>query len=156
MAEILKITSVTQTSGHVVDAINFGLKPCDGDVLAFLDDDAVPSSDWLESILKNYESQNVGGVAGEVISSCLKEGKIVQLNGKSSEIIPDAVPFSEIARKLWSCPIDGLENYLVYVSKAGMVNYNFEVANQGASRKHEIAARHGREHVCFNRSFERI
>jgi glycosyltransferase involved in cell wall biosynthesis len=135
-AKSLKITLVLQTSGHVVNAVALGLEHATGDIIAFLDDDAIPSPEWIQSQVKNYESPLVGGVAGEVIPSFLKDGKVVQFEGNSSELISNVKPFNDgVARKLWGCPLDGLEDYLVYVSKAGMVNYNFEVANHAYTRK---------------------
>lgn len=127
----LKLKLIMQTSGYVVDATNLGLKHATGDIIAFLDDDAIPSPDWVQRHVDNYAMPNVGGVAGDVIPAFLNGKKVVELKERYSEVIPDTKPFiGRIARKLWSCPLDGLEDYLVYVSKAGMVNYNFEVANR--------------------------
>ncbi len=126
----LKLNLIIQTSGHLVAAINLGLKHVTGDIIAFLDDDAIPSPDWIQSLVENYAQSNIGGVAGDVIPAFLDRGKVVKFQDKSTEVVPDTKPFIDsIGRKLWSCPLDGLEDYLVYVSKAGLVNYNFEVAN---------------------------
>ena len=135
-AKSIKINLVTQTSGHVVNAVDLGFKHATGDIIAFLDDDAIPSPEWIQSQVENYESPLVGGVAGEVVTSFLEDGKVVTSNEGSSELISNVKPFNDsVARKLWGCPLEGLENYLVYVSKAGMVNYNFEVANQAYKHK---------------------
>ena len=49
----------------------------------------------------------------------------------SSEILPKSRPFMmPLARKLWSRPLEGQEDYLVFISKAGMVDYNFSIAQQ--------------------------
>ena len=46
------------------NARNTGVKNADGDIVAFIDDDAVADRDWLKNLLKNYENSNVVGVGG--------------------------------------------------------------------------------------------
>lgn len=127
----LKIKLIMQTKGCVVDAVNLGFDHASGDIIAFLDDDAIPFPNWIQSHVDTYALPNVGGVAGGVIPALLNGKKVVQIKGKPSEVIPDGKPFMEtIGRKLWGCPLKGLEDHLVYVSKAGMVDYNFKVASR--------------------------
>jgi glycosyltransferase involved in cell wall biosynthesis len=119
----LNMRIILQNEGYVTDALNLGLKQARGDIIVFLDDDAVPNSDWLQQYANAY-SDGVGGVAGDVIPAILKEGKVYAKNG-SSEIIPYNREFlKSISHTLWSCPLEGLENHLVYISKAGRVTYN--------------------------------
>jgi glycosyltransferase involved in cell wall biosynthesis len=133
--DVLKIKLIIQNEGYIVDAINLGLETARGDIIAFLDDDAIPFSDWVQSHVETYMLSNVSGVAGDVIPAFLDENNVVQTKGKFSEIIPGSRPFLEmVARKFWSCPLEGLENYLVYISKAGLVDYNFGIADR-ASRQ---------------------
>jgi glycosyltransferase involved in cell wall biosynthesis/GT2 family glycosyltransferase len=47
-------------------ARNSGWSECTGDVVAFLDDDAVAPPQWLERLLSAYESDRVVGVGGAV------------------------------------------------------------------------------------------
>lgn len=132
----LNISMFIQTSGHVVDAIKIGLKHATGDIIAFLDDDAIPSSDWVQIQIENYSSPNIGGLAGQVIPAYLNQHNIIEANEKSSEIIPKTKPFQgSLGRELWNCPLKGLDDYLVYVSKAGIVNYNLELADQAQHQK---------------------
>jgi len=133
-AKSLKLKLVTQKRGRFVDALNLGIAHATGGITAFLDDDAVPALDWVERHVETYTLPNVGGTAGEVIPAFLSGKKVVQFNEGSSQVISDTKPFMDkIGRKLWSCPVSGLEDYLVYISKAGLVSYNFEVANQAHS-----------------------
>jgi hypothetical protein len=48
------------------DARNAGLKAATGEVVAFLDDDAVAAADWLETLLSRYSDENVVAVGGAV------------------------------------------------------------------------------------------
>ena len=45
---------------------NEGLRLARGEVVAFLDDDAVPEPDWLERLLPSYADPQVGGVGGYI------------------------------------------------------------------------------------------
>lgn len=49
-------------------AKNEGLKAVSGDIVAFLDDDAMVYPGWLESLLQAYRDETVGGVGGRVIT----------------------------------------------------------------------------------------
>jgi len=120
----LNIRVMLQEEGYVTDALNLGLGQAQGTVVAFLDDDAIPQKDWLQNHLNTYSDSNVGGVAGNVIPAVLKEGSVYAKNGVS-ELIPHPKEFMKsIGRILWSCPIKGLENHLVYISRAGAVAYD--------------------------------
>jgi glycosyltransferase involved in cell wall biosynthesis len=120
----LNIRLILQEEGYVTDALNLGLEQAKGTVIAFLDDDAIPHRDWLQNHLETYSDSNVGGVAGNVIPTVLKEGS-VRVKNEVSEIIPYPRQFMKsIGRILWSCPIKGLENHLVYISRAGAVAYD--------------------------------
>ena len=47
---------------------NMGIKEAKGDIIAFIDDDALPSSDWLEAIIGSFqEDAAIIGVTGPVL-----------------------------------------------------------------------------------------
>lgn len=122
----LEIELVLQNSGYVVDALNLGLKRVKGDIIAFLDDDAVPCIEWAQRHIESYKKRDVGGVAGNVIPAKFEGSKIIEIKG-ASHIIPNFRFLSyleNIFHKVWSQPLEGMENYLVYLSKAGVVKYN--------------------------------
>ena len=54
-------------------ARNYGLKLAIGEVIIFCDDDVIPSCNFIENHLQNYQEKDVGGVGGRII-----------LNGKQS------------------------------------------------------------------------
>lgn len=51
----------------VLAAMHRGVERACGDVIVFLDDDAVPHADWLERILREFGEPDVGGVGGRDI-----------------------------------------------------------------------------------------
>ncbi len=48
---------------------NIGIRAAAGDVIAFLDDDALPEPDWLEEIVPHFSDSAVGGVGGIVFDN---------------------------------------------------------------------------------------
>lgn len=51
---------------HLSKSRNIGIAHAAGDVVAFIDDDAIPEPNWLAEIVKAYESPDVGGAGGVV------------------------------------------------------------------------------------------
>ncbi len=45
-------------------ARNLGIKEAKGDIIAFIDDDALPFPDWAEEMVKTYEDKSVIGTTG--------------------------------------------------------------------------------------------
>lgn len=45
---------------------NIGIKHASGDIIAFIDDDAIPDKDWLKDIVSMYKNDRIGGVGGRV------------------------------------------------------------------------------------------
>lgn len=56
------------------NARNAGVKNAKGDVIVFIDDDAVAEKDWLCNLLKNYDDSSVVGVGG-LIKPLWEEGR---------------------------------------------------------------------------------
>lgn len=48
-------------------ARNCGVQQAHSNIVAFLDDDAIPQTDWLHTILRTYKDHTVGCVGGKVI-----------------------------------------------------------------------------------------
>lgn len=48
-------------------ARNLGVKEARGDIIAFIDDDALPSPNWAEETVKTYEDKSVIGVTGPIL-----------------------------------------------------------------------------------------
>jgi len=102
----------------VTDAWNLGMANSRGDIIAFLDDDAVPEPQWMEQHIQTYNQLDVGGVAGDVIPAVLFNNTVIPSKSSSSEIVPKK-PKLEIDPKPWNSPLPGLEEYSIYLTKSG-------------------------------------
>jgi len=56
---------VSQEPG-LSNARNIGVKNAEGELIAFIDDDAVADEYWLERLVKNYEDPEIIGVGGQI------------------------------------------------------------------------------------------
>jgi glycosyltransferase involved in cell wall biosynthesis len=133
--ERLNIKIIVQNHGYVTDALNLGLKHVKGEIFVFIDDDAIPFPNLIQAHILSYSEDTVGAVAGDVMPVILDGKKICQFTGVSSEIIPAKNSGSDLIRKLRHRPLKGLENYLFYISKAGFVSFNYDVADVARDNK---------------------
>jgi glycogen synthase len=60
----IKVASCSEPNLSV--SRNIGLAAASGDIVAFLDDDAIPEPQWLDKIVAGYDSDEIGGVGGPV------------------------------------------------------------------------------------------
>lgn len=112
----LKIKIVQQTRGHIVDAYFQGVKHTTGDIVAFLDDDALPAPDWLENTVQIFRTKQAAAVTGDSYP--------VLLNHKGMQIIeeeeiPTVLSHYEFA--LFGHPLRGLEDYKNCITNSGLV-----------------------------------
>ena len=67
LAEYPDIVKIRQTSLNGLSyARNLGIKAAKGDIIAFIDDDAIADPGWLKNLVVPYQETAVGGVGGPV------------------------------------------------------------------------------------------
>jgi len=115
----LDIKTVFQKTGYVTNALNLGLRVATGDIIDFLDDDAVPAEDLLQRHVEAYEKLDIAGVAGDVVSSKLCNGKLEAVHEKEES--PFLYPLSRLGLSLWNKPLPGAQGHFTYVTKSGYV-----------------------------------
>lgn len=57
-------------------ARNLGIREAKGEIIAFIDDDAIADKNWIKSHVKRYNDETVGGVGGTIYSFGRKNGKL--------------------------------------------------------------------------------
>jgi GT2 family glycosyltransferase len=112
----LKITMVLQTSGHIVDGYFLGVKASKGDIVAFLDDDAIPADNWLEETVKLFHAKGVSAVTGDSYPVLIENDGIRII---PEEELPSVMSHYEFA--LFGSPIKGLEEYKNAIAASGLV-----------------------------------
>ncbi len=127
--EYLDIKIHFQKSQGLIPAYNEGIDVANGEIILFLDDDAVPQPNCIKEHLLMYEQIGVSGVSGNVIPTCLADGVL-----KPHENCSDVVSFYEepvflrkIGEYFWNKPVEGQENFLAYISKAGYSRKNINL-----------------------------
>lgn len=113
----MPIILVLQKSGSITNAYNLAIKTSKGEIIVFLDDDAVPDPNLLEEYVKTYNKYaDVGAISGPAESATLKDGKIIS--------IPK--PAAKKVRRYefpWSRPLNGMSDWLIYFGKDGLVHH---------------------------------
>ena len=123
----LKITTVIQKSGHFVDACFLGAKNSTGDIIAFLDDDAIPEDNWLYETVELFRSSGAGAVTGDSIPAYLKNGKLEPIQEVEVPTVKSHYEFAWFGR-----PLKGLEEYKNSIADSGLV---YERGNNAYWRK---------------------
>ncbi len=127
-SDVLRVTKVTQTKGHIVDAYFLGVKHSTGEIVAFLDDDAIPADDWLQETVKIFRRyQNVLGVTGDSFPVLSKNDKLTILEEHEVASVLSHYEFALFGR-----PLNGLENYKNCIANSG---YVYERGNNAYWRK---------------------
>jgi GT2 family glycosyltransferase len=124
---VLNVKTVEQKNGYIVDAYFQGVKHASGDIVAFLDDDALPASDWLQKTVEIFRTQPVAAVTGDAYP--------VLLNGNNMDIIAEAeepTDFTHFDFALFGYPLKGLETYKNSIANSG---YVYERGNNAYWRK---------------------
>jgi glycosyltransferase involved in cell wall biosynthesis len=118
--QVIDMRIIPQQEGFVTHALNLGLKEAKGDLVVFLDDDAVPNTDWLQKHLQTYEQLGVAAVAGDAVPVKLENGKLERIDDL---VKPPYVRLQDrIGFRLWDKPLPKTEQYFVCISRAGTVS----------------------------------
>jgi cellulose synthase/poly-beta-1,6-N-acetylglucosamine synthase-like glycosyltransferase len=112
----LNITVIEQTGGHIVDAYFQGVRASKGEIVALLDDDAIPADNWLHETVKILQGNNGLAVTGDSIPVFLKGGKMFVI---LEEPVPSVTSPYEFA--LFGQPLHGLEEYKNCIADSGIV-----------------------------------
>ena len=111
----LPIKLVVQEKGNFTDAVQMAIDNARGDVILFLDDDAVAEERWVEKYENLYSSlPNVGGVSGATYKAYIENGKIV----KTYEPFYDEKPTKNT---FYRKPLPEYVNYYGWIARSGFM-----------------------------------
>lgn len=122
-----KLQTLIQHSGHIVDAYLLGAKNSTGEIVAFLDDDAIPANNWLQETVKIFNNSPVAGVTGDSFPAFLRNSELVII---PEEEVPSVLSPHEFA--WFGRPLKGLEEYKNCITNSGQV---YERGNNAYWRK---------------------
>ncbi|MHA1989278.1 MAG: glycosyltransferase family 2 protein [Promethearchaeota archaeon] len=101
------------------------LEKANGEIIVFMDDDAIPKSNWLEELVKTYSSFSmVGGVSGSAPLGFLSQ------DGRIFNIHKDT-PKSEFPY----APLKGMSGWMMFYGKDGLPHYHPQFESLSSSKK---------------------
>jgi len=111
----LPIKLVVQERGNFTDAVQMAIDNAKGNVILFLDDDAVAEERWVEKYENLFDSlPNVGGVSGTTYKAYIENGKIV----KTYEPFYDEKPTKNT---FYRKPLPEYVNYYGWIARSGFM-----------------------------------
>lgn len=113
-SDSLNIKLVIQQRGNVTDAVSMGIEESQGDIIAFLDDDAVAERQWIEKYLNLFEKlPDAGGIGGVTCKALIgADGQII----KTNERFYDEKPTTRGVHRIR--PLSILEGYNEFISES--------------------------------------
>lgn len=101
--------------GNCADAYELGYRNASGDIILFIDDDAIADRDWAlryEGFFRDHPE--AGAVGGAVFKAYMSESGVIKTDEPSYEVRATVVG---LHRK----PLRGLEDYCEWISSAGFM-----------------------------------
>jgi len=137
----LPIKLVIQNEGFIAQAAEMGLENASGDIILFMDDDAIAEVDFVKKYRKFFDCfRDAGGATGLILRAYFKNGHLVKTKEPYTPInVARSVPYRK--------PLNIFENYSGWISKSGLTTtttiYRDDVsldaslcgANMGLSKK---------------------
>jgi len=126
----LPIKVVIQREGNAPKAYTLGVKNASGDIVLFIDDDAVAHEEWVERYVKLFNMlKDAGGVGGLCFKAYLSEDNLLLTN----EVFSPEVPTKDV---LYRKPLKEYEGYCVWLSKSGFMGAR--ICEEGLVKSMEI------------------
>ena len=111
----LPIKLVIQEKGNFTDAVQMAIDNASGDVILYLDDDAVAEERWVEKYENLFNSlHNVGGISGITYKAYVEDGKVV----KTDELFYDGAPPKDT---FYRKPLPEYVNYYGWIARSGFM-----------------------------------
>ncbi len=110
----LPIRVVMQEDGNMADAVNMAIQNARGDLLLFLDDDAVAEDKWIEKYMQMFrQHDDMGALSGPVYDAYIENNVLVKTE-EFNRSIPTASTF-------YRRPLPEFQDYCEWVSVSGFM-----------------------------------
>jgi glycosyltransferase involved in cell wall biosynthesis len=110
----LPIKTVIQREGFVVDAVHLGIENASGDIILFIDDDAIAEINFIAKYEKFFDQfRDAGGATGIVFRAYLEDGHLVKT-------MDPFIPFNVARSVPYRKPLKIFEKYSGWISKSGL------------------------------------
>jgi glycosyltransferase involved in cell wall biosynthesis len=111
----LPIKLLIQRQGNVTDAYQMAIDSASGDIILFIDDDAVAEERWIEKYLQLFkELPNAGGMGGATYKAYIENCTL----RKTSEIFYHDIPTKRV---FYREPLPEYHDYVCWISKSGFM-----------------------------------
>ena len=75
----IHVKILLSTKGGLSNSRNTGIENANGEIIAFMDDDAIADGNWLSNLARNYDNSEVIGAGGQIKPLWLGNEKILYL-----------------------------------------------------------------------------
>jgi len=111
----LNIRLVIQERGNFTDAVSMAIRHSTGDIVLFLDDDAIAHEEWVTRYIDVFRKyKDMGGASGLVYKALLKDGSLV----KTNEVFYPPVPTKPLPHRK---PLAEYSEYCAWISQSGFM-----------------------------------
>ncbi|MEM4438919.1 MAG: glycosyltransferase family A protein, partial [Pyrobaculum sp.] len=112
--DVLPIRLYVQERGNVTDAYSTAIEKASGDIILFIDDDAVAEEKWVEKYVALFQKlEDAGGITGTTYRGELRDGEVVKTD------VP-LYPTSQTKRSLHRKPLPEYSDYCHWISAGGI------------------------------------
>ena len=113
-SKTLNIRLFIQRAGNFTDALSMAINLSKGDLILFLDDDAIADERWIERYVKLFERMpDAGGITGIVYTAYKIGDRIVRTKRNFYELKPTGLRFHRQ-------PLDIFQGYAEFISSSGL------------------------------------
>jgi glycosyltransferase involved in cell wall biosynthesis len=114
-SSLLPIKLLIQRQGNFTDAYQMAIDCAAGDLVLFIDDDAVAEERWIEKYLQLFEElPNAGGMGGVTYKAYIENDTL----RKTSEIFYHDIPTKRV---FYREPLPEYYDYVCWISKSGFM-----------------------------------
>jgi len=110
----LPLRLVIQEEGNFTDAVSMAIANSSGDVIAFLDDDAVAEEKWVEKYMALFADPRVGGASGVTLKAYMREGFLEKTLDEFYDDTPTRYMF-------YRRPLPEYSDYVGWISISGFM-----------------------------------